>query len=533
MNASEYLVLLAPELIMLVGACVTLFAGVLKVGEGRSATPLLSLVTLVAALGATMALGRPGGDFAGLGLWLTPMVYFARLITLLVGVVILLVNWHQPADRERGEYFSMILFSLLGLMLTAAANDVVVLFFAIELVSVPTYVLIGLSRKDVRASESAVKYFFLGALSAALLAYGLALLYGVAGTTTLSMVEDARLTGGIASFLAQPRGLSSGLAVAGLLLSFAGLAFKIAAVPFHVYAPDVYEGAAAPVTGMLGFVPKFAGFLALIKIFAACQWQLPTELLWMIWAVAALTMTVGNVLALLQTNVKRMLAYSSIAHTGYMLIAILVGPAMGVGPMHNGVTALLFYISVYGLMNLGAFSLLAAFRIGDRAVETLDDLAGMSARGPRASFAMAICAFSLMGFPPTAGMLGKVYIFASAFSLPGAHVFASPLVALAIIGVVNSAIAAAYYLRIVGAIYIAKPADDAPPIKSVAGAPLGLGLAVCAVTMLVLFAWPTPLSGRAWDASMNAPGVTMHATADADRVQVCANEQDDDADTQS
>ena len=482
MSADIQLIRFAPELILLIGACLVLTAGATKSSLRSTWVSGLALFVLGLALWETCRQGNSTDGFAAFGLSITPLAYYTRFITLSIGLLIVLVNWRQPVALERGEYMALILFSLLGVLLTALANDLIVLFFAIELVSVPTYVLIALSREDRRATEAAVKYFFLGALSAAVLAYGLSFLYGAAGTTTIwSFAEGIATTN-------MPLGHAIGpITVIGLMLVFAGLAFKVGAVPFHVYVPDVYEGAASPLTGMLGFVPKMAGFVALIKIMAAFHWSLPAELNWMIWILAALTMTVGNVLALLQRNVKRMLGYSSIAHTGYMLIALMVGPMAGRGPLHDGVAALLFYMAVYGVMNLGAFALLATMRKGDRDAETLDDIAGVARRAPIATFALAVCIFSLMGFPPTAGFLGKLYVFSSAFSLPESHAFHGPLIALAIIGVVNSAIAAAYYLRIVGAAYMNEEIEEPTPIG---GIPVRLGLGLCALPLLVLFVRP-------------------------------------------
>ncbi len=485
MSAEFRLMDLAPELLLTLGACITLVAGATRSSLRGSWVSGLAFLVVLAALLVSIWLGQPTADVAHLGLWLTPLLYYVRLIVLGIGLLIILVNWHQPAAQERGEYMGLILFSLLGLLLTAAANDLVVLFFAIELVSIPTYVLIALSREDHRATESAVKYFFLGAMSAAILAYGLSFLYGAAGTTVIhnvaSGVAVSNLAGG-AEFGSH--------ALIGVILVLAGLAFKVAAVPLHVYVADVYEGAASPITGMLGFVPKLAGFIALLKIFSAFSWDLPITVYWLVWVMAALTMTVGNVLALLQQNVKRMLAYSSVAHTGYMLLALLVGPVAGKGPMHDGVVALLFYIAVYGAMNLGVFAVLSSFRKGDREMETLDDLSGLAVRAPIAALALAVCVFSLMGFPPTAGFIGKLYVFSSAFSIDEAHRFHGPLMALAIIGVVNSAIAAAYYLRIVGAAYMGSERTE-PSTNG--GVPVRMGLALCVLPMLVLFAWPTGL----------------------------------------
>lgn len=492
MTLTSILTALAPEWILLLGACAVLMLGVVGQSPGRFVAPF-ALVFVAGALVASLLVDYPTGEVLP-GLWLNHLTYFARLIALSIGLLILLVNWRQSADGEHGEYTAMILFSLLGVLLTASANDWVVLFFAIELVSVPTYVLIALSRDDPRASESAIKYFFLGALSAAILVFGLVFLYGASGATTINRLVGTTVVSTLSSAI--PLGA---LTTIGLMLVFAGLAFKIAAVPFHVYAADVYEGAASPVTGLLGFVPKFAGFIALIKVLTAIGWSLPTEISWLIWIVAAATMTIGNTLALLQKNVKRMLAYSSVAHTGYMLVALLVGPVAGQGPMRDGVAALLFYITVYGVMNLGAFALLGAFRIGQRDAETLDDIAGIARRAPAATLALAICVFSLMGFPPTAGFLAKVYIFSSAFSLPGSHPMQHALIVLAVIGVLNSAIAAAYYLRIVATAYTSAEGDEPSPVG---GAPIRVGLALCAIAMLILFAWPSALTRQARDATV-------------------------------
>jgi len=485
---------LAPELLLLIGACVTLIVGVSGKSQRVQLAPPFAFAFVILALWMTWRAGSPEGVGSIPGLWLTSLTFYTRLIALAVGLLIVLVNWHQPVAEESGEYMAMILFSLLGILLTASANDLIVLFFAIELVSVPTYILIALSRSDGRASEAAVKYFFLGAMSAAVLAYGLSFLYGAAGTTTLYTQVAGVMTSNVA-FGAE----MGSRALIGLVLVFAGLAFKVAAVPLHVYAADVYEGAASPVTGLLGFVPKFAGFVALVKIFAACHWDMPASVYWMVWVIAAATMTVGNVLALLQRNVKRILAYSSIAHTGYMLIALLVGPVAGQGPMHDGVAALLFYVAVYGAMNLGVFAVLAAFQTGGRAAETLEDLSGLAHRAPGTALALAICVFSLMGIPPMAGFLGKFYVFSSAFSLDHSHSFQGPLVALAVIGVLNSAIGAAYYLRIVGAVYIGDAGEGAAPAG---GSALRWGIALCTIPLLIVFAWPAGLSSAARSATV-------------------------------
>ncbi|MCP4592926.1 MAG: NADH-quinone oxidoreductase subunit N [bacterium] len=341
-----------------------------------------------------------------------------------------------------------------------------------------------------------MKYFFLGALAAAVMVYGFSFIYGATGSTVLRDGTPQCIAGHFAN-----GGTVTGFALVGVLLVLAGLFFKVAAAPFHVYAPDVYEGAASPVSALLSFVPKLAGFVGLIHLLGALDWQLPRAVMWLLWCVAVLSMTMGNVVALLQTNVKRILAYSSVAHTGYMLIGLLVGPLAGDGPLGDGVAALLFYIAVYGVMNLGAFAVLAGLRTRDGMAESLSDLHGLSRRYPADAVVMAICAFSLMGFPPTAGFLGKVYVFAGAFSAGPAHSFSGPLLALAVIGVINSAIAAAYYLRIAAACYLG---DEQAETHPHGGKSMGFCLTVCGVLLLLLFAWSAPLVSQAQKASRPA-----------------------------
>jgi NADH-quinone oxidoreductase subunit N len=393
-------------------------------------------------------------------------------------------------------------------LLTSAANDLIVLFFAIELVSVPTYVLVSLSREDVRSSEAAVKYFFLGAVAAAFMVYGFSFLFGtLGGTTKIAGAES------MAAHLGQISSVNS-LTTIGLTLALAGVFFKLAAVPFHAYAPDVYEGAASPVTALLGFLPKFAGFVAAARLLAAFHWDLGPQIFWLLWIVAALTMTVGNTLALLQSNVKRILAYSSIAHSGYMLIGLLVGPVAGEGPMRDGLAALLFYMVVYGTMNLGAFAVLAALQKRGQAAEELADVEGLSTRHPGLALALAVCCFSLMGFPPTAGLLGKVYIFSSAFSVGDAHPYRFALIALAVIGVINSAIGAAYYLRIIAACYLKPSRVDT---QRTGGPALTLSLALCSLLMIAAFIWPWTITRSARSAASSvAATITepQHQVAD-------------------
>lgn len=483
MNDSS-LLLLAPEVTLVAGASLVLLIGLARQEAVRASSFLLAFLTALAALAIAWAAGPLERPIRAFGVELTSLTWYVRLTALGIGLVVLLVHHHIPQEEQRGEIFSMILFSLTGIMLTTMADDLVLLFLAVELVSVPTYILVSMGRSDIRAQEAGFKYFFLGALAAALLAYGLSFLYGASGDTCLSRMN---LDGNHA------------YVIIGMLLAFSGIAFKIAAVPFHAYAADVYQGSASPTAGLLGFFPKLAGFVALIKLLMLVQprgtgplgWEIPDIGFAFLWIAAVATMIVGNALALLQTNVKRILAYSSVAHSGYMLVAVLAGPVAGGGPLRNGLSAMLFYVTVYGLMNLGAFAVLSVTRADGREVEELDDLAGLSRCHPSAAFALAVCVFSLMGLPPTAGFLGKLYIFSSALSVDPSHPHRLALIALAVIGVINAAIAAAYYLRIVAACYLRPPRYRFALVTR--SRPLQFGVFCCCLAVLLIGLWPAPL----------------------------------------
>lgn len=499
MTGYELINLIAPELVLVVGAMVVLLVGLGRASRARFLSGWVSLGAIGVALFAAWNMESPAGE-AVLGLRVTDLTWYVRVAGLGVGAAVLLVHWHLPRPAERGDLFAMILFSLAGVLATGLADDLIVLFLALELVSVPTYVLVSIGRGDVRAQEAGVKYFFLGAMSTALMVYGFSFLYGASGTTAIS------------DMVLRPEGAYATL---GLVLAFAGLAYKIAAVPFHVYAADVYEGAASPVTGLLGFLPKLAGFVAIIKLLhilqpdgaASAGWNLPGGAFIFLWIIAAATMTVGNVLGLLQSNVKRMLAYSSIAHSGYMLIGVLVGPAVGGAAMRDGVYAMLFYIVVYGLMNLGAFAVLAMVYINGRPAEQLSDLAGLARRQPWAALGMAVCVFSLMGLPPTAGFVGKVFIFSSALSVGPEHAYQTSLIVLAVIGLLNSAVAAAYYLRIISACYVRKPEGQVGILPHTFGAQAGLIL--CCTGVVIFGLWPRGLIALARQPLYDRPRVEV------------------------
>jgi NADH-quinone oxidoreductase subunit N len=513
--ANGYIEALRPELILAIAAVVALMIGVFGRGSASGLIFLVTAVAIVASASATLS--APDACAQDLvGIKLGSMATYTRLITLAFGMLLLLICWHLPGAADRGEFFGMVLFSMSGAMLTALADDLVVLLIALELVSMPTYVLVAMCRNDVRAQEAGVKYFFLGAMASAVTAYGFSFLYGLAGTTAITAAHAGQQASITQAVLANPGDF---LVVLGLALSLFGLAFKVAAVPMHFYAADVYEGAAAPVTGMLGFMPKLAGFVALSKLLATTGGDLPEVIFWLIWGLAAATMLIGNVLALMQSNVKRILAYSSIAHSGYMLVAVLVGPAIVMGsPIRDGVGAMLFYIAIYGATNLGAFAVVGLLRVeGGGEGETLDDLAGLSRAHPLIALCMAVCAFGLMGMPPAAGFIGKVYIFGSALSLEALSPHKVSMIVLVIIGMLASAIGAAYYLRIIAACYLREPEVEVTTVRC---GLLKLGVAVAAVIVMAagllpgrLIAGARQAAGDVLPKDLNAPQRTAEAPA--------------------
>src|SRR6267142_2467112 len=455
---------LAPEVMLTGIACILFLLGCSNKRSSRQMAPFLALIALVFVLVPIFARRNVARvDPMDSSVVVDGVAHFIRALTPVVAILLVLLAW--PTNREQtgnsaldygndgGEFFALFLLSIAGLMLVSVANDLLLLFLALELVSIPTYIMVSISRPAAVAQEAGVKYFFLGALSAALMLFGFSYVFGATGQINMPKI------GAILQQTISSTGNLSAWQKLGVLLVILGLAFKMAAFPMHFYAGDVYEGAATPVTAFLAFVPKTAGFVALIKILAMVGGpdfsMLPRQMAWLLWALAALSMTVGNVLGLLQSNVKRVLAYSSIAHTGYMLVgaAALAGTSDGtpVGPVALG--GILFYLAAYGVMNAAAFGVLMLLpsRDGEGAAETFDDLAGPGSGHVGLGRAMAVACFSLIGMPLTVGFMGKIFLIVPALR--------GGMTVLVIILVVNAAISAAYYLRIVATMFL-RPAPS-------------------------------------------------------------------------
>lgn len=492
---TETLLLLVPEIVLVVVAVAMYVAGAFVDAEKAWAGLAGGAVLLAAAI----LWGQSPSSAAG-PIDSDALAYFARWFALVFGGLFVLLASQPPRRLGAPEYVGSLLLVIVGLMLTSVAADLVLLFVALELISIPTYILLALGRGGIDAQESTAKYFFLSVLSSAVLLYGFTFLYGMAGSTQFSDIRAAM-------FLAI--GLETGpdtLLRLALVFVLAGLAFKIAAVPFHFYAPDVYQGTTDANAALLSVVPKAAGMVVLVRLLTLSTWD-STPYGWRtFFALAVVTMTLGNVVALWQTNLRRLLAYSSIAHAGYMLIGLTVALAPAEAAQGwDGISALLFYLGVYGFATLGTFAALSYLAPSYRQLEAVDELAGLARTRPWVAAALGLFMFSLAGIPPLAGFWGKVVLFGSALSVDTGMDAAGTLrpwfIALAVIGAVNAAIAAAYYLRIIAVMYFRSPTTT---LKAEGGAGAGWALAICATLVVLLGLFPEPLRRGADQASPTA-----------------------------
>jgi NADH-quinone oxidoreductase subunit N len=356
------------------------------------------------------------------------------------------IDYLEGEGIQRGEYYALVLFAAAGMGILAGANELLTAFVGLEMSSISSYILAGFRRRALKSNESSLKYFILGSFATAFFLYGIAMVYGATGTTRLDLVQNALLEAG----------RIPGIAILGLGLIFVGLAFKVVAAPFQIYAPDVYEGAPTPVTALLASAPKAATFALMLRIFYVSFGSASEYWFWAIWVSAILTMFIGNLAALAQSNVKRMLAYSSIAHAGYILVAFAASTDFGIA-------AVLFYLAAYALMKVGAFLVIA--HLGQRGEKHLDikDYAGLGMRQPALAACFSLFLFSLLGLPATGGFLGKFFAFQSALDSAPTSGHSSWMVWLVVIAAINSVIGAYYYLRVIIAMYFWEPSKDYTP----------------------------------------------------------------------
>lgn len=450
-----------PEIIMTVLALLVLVADLFV-----KKTEAIGLMTIIAAAMVVYAMqGAQGIAFNGMFIADGYSTFFKLIFILNVIMTVLIsVKYIKIMRINFGEYYSLILFSTLGMMIMASAGDLMVLYLGLELMALSTYILAGFIRYDMKSNEAALKYFLLGAFSSAFLLYGTALVYGLTGTT------DIR---GIADYIGRQGLANNQLLLLALIFIAAAFSFKIAAVPFHMWAPDTYEGAPTSITAYMSVGPKAAGFAVIGRVFLVAFAGMKVEWSVILIPIAILTMGVGNIVALSQTNIKRMLAYSSIAHAGYALLGIIAGTA-------DGMASVMVYMLVYAFMNIGAFAVIIMLRSADVRGDNISDYEGLAKTHPLAAALMLVFMFSLTGIPPTAGFMGKFYVFMSAIQAGYTWVV--------IIAVIFSAISAYFYLRIVMMMYFKEPKETFEISSTPA---IGLALAVAFVGVIAIGIIPT------------------------------------------
>ena len=470
------LITLLPLIFLTVWACVVLLVD-LFIPKGRKGwTAFLAALGLAAVMGLTIAYaGQEKTAFSGMVV-LDGFSSFLDVLFLGAGLLgIALANGYlKRMGIERGEYYALLLFCVTGMMLMAQAADLIVIFLALELLSIPLYVLSAFARPRLDSEEAGLKYFLLGAFSTGFVVYGIALVFGATGATQLAKIVSA-IAGGGTSPLSLP------LLGIGAALILVGFGFKVAAVPFHMWTPDVYQGAPTPVTGFMAVGAKAAGFAALLRIFVSALPAIHVDLVPVLWGLAALTMLIGNLLAVSQTNIKRMLAYSSIAHAGYILMALV---AYG-NPHVSGdaVASALFYLVTYAITSFGTWAVVIVLEQADGKGLDIADYAGLGRKRPLVAAAMTVFMLSLTGMPPTLGLIGKFYLFRT--------VIQGGYIGLAIIGVLTSLISAYYYLRVVVTMYMreGEPRTTSEPWLDLTWGLAALATVVLSFLPMALFSW--------------------------------------------
>jgi len=414
----------------------------------------LGLIALVGAIGGILATWyaaqSPGLAFSNMVRVDTFSTFFHFLVIGIAAVVILSSFEYMAVQRIRaGEYYALILFGTVGMALMSSAVELVLIFIALEISSISTYILTGFRRNEASSSEASLKYFLLGSFATAFFLYGVAMMFGATGSTNIDTITQSLQAGPVQV-----------LVYVAMALMFVGLGFKVAAAPFHVWSPDVYEGAPAPIVGFMSTAPKAAAFAVLLRVVYVIN---APGRFWFLWVAAALSMTIGNLGALVQTNVKRLLAYSSIAHAGYILVAFAMTSSDN---SSTGISAVMFYTAAYAAMNVGAFAVVSHFSGAGERYVTLRDYEGLGRSSPLLAATLTIFLLSLIGIPMTGGFFAKFYVFSAALK--------ANLIWLTVIGLLNSAIGAYYYLRVIVVMYMREARTEIP----VARIPFGLGLAL-------------------------------------------------------
>jgi NADH-quinone oxidoreductase subunit N len=486
---ADYMRILPEIVLSLFGMLIMVVDPLLDEDNSHQTLGTIALIGTLAALAATFWMA----DYPGTAFWkmvrVEPFSVFFHVLVIAIAAVAILSSFeYLRVQRIRaGEYYGLILFGTVGMCLMSSAIELVLIFIALEISSISTYILAGFRRREASSSEASLKYFLLGSFATAFFLYGVALMFGATGSTNIDAIHNALYPALHSAGATVPV-----LAYVATAFMFVGLAFKLSAVPFHVWAPDVYEGSPAPVVALMSTGPKAAAFAVLLRLMFEAN---APGRFWLIWVSAVLTMTLGNLCALVQNNVKRLLAYSSIAHAGYVLVAFAAQPELGT-------SAAMFYTAAYAAMNVGAFAVVSHFANAGEKYVALEDYAGLGRKSPVLAATFTFFLMSLIGIPITGGFFAKFYVLTAALN--------SNLVGLAIILVLNSAVAAYYYLRIIVMMYMREPRGHVP----VANMTTTTALAITVSVLLTLYLGVLP--GRVLDyATQGARQLVSDTTASA------------------
>lgn len=474
-----------PELLVILAACAVLALDPITPPSRKDGLAWLSLGTMAVCMGLTAArMSDPTTAFGGIVVVDAYSCFWKLLLYFVTGLTILLSFSYLKAERLYfGEYYGFVLLALAGMMVMVSGADLLTIYLGTELMSLSLYVMAGLKRTEPKSLEASAKYFVLGAFSSGILLYGISLLYGAAGSTQLTAIATA-LAG---------RTLGDPLLLVATILIAVGFSFKLAVVPFHMWTPDVYQGAPTSVTAFMAVASKAASFGAFVRVFVEGLGGLKANWSAIFLLLCIGTLVLGNIVALVQTNIKRMLAYSSIAHAGYALIGVVAAGRLDNGAAPSGIASVMLYIALYAFMTFGAFAIVAMLRKGGLEGEEIDDFSGLAKRHPLAALLMLVFMVSLAGIPPTAGFIGKFYVFMSAVQ--------AGLTWLAVLALVFAAISAYYYLRLVMVMYMREPGEvTATSPRLVMSPTLSIVLA-CALAGVVFFGlYPNPLVNLATQA---------------------------------
>jgi NADH-quinone oxidoreductase subunit N len=470
--ATDYVAVL-PQMVLVATALIVLIMGVFKKFVNTSGVGLTALVGSLLALACALFVGHHGGPssaFAGMVLD-DGFSYFLTLVICIIIVLTILVSLHYGVFFENlksGEYYSLVLFAGVGMVFMATAGNLILLFVALETMSISIYALTGFHKDQLKSGEAALKYFLMGAFGSAFLLYGFAYIYGATGSLDIIKISNFIKT--------HPQILHLKFLVAGFVLMLAGLGFKISMVPFHMWTPDTYEGAPTSITGFMATGVKAAAFAALIRVILVPLAPMQHSWVTLMWVAIFLTMTVGNLIALAQENIKRMLAYSSIAHAGYILLGFISGTGLAQAGM-------LYYLMVYAFMNIGAFAVVALLCRKGEECNNISDFAGLGFKYPLLGLVMTVFLFSLAGLPPTGGFMGKFYLFTEALR--------SGYVWLVVVAGVNSVVSIYYYLRVVVIMYFKPEVTENAVVLTAVSPGIIIALAVATTAVLIMGVLPS------------------------------------------